>query len=112
MTDRMNRINALGNNAVAAKAGLSAITKETGVPAARLEAEMKNYGVGPAALLVVNEMVKATGKPAATFYKQRPKTSWETIAAENKFDLTPVLPKLDRVEKTMQAAQGQARTKR
>lgn len=101
---RISRINTLDNNEQMARAGLTTISKETGVSVATLQAQLKEYPVGSGGLLVCNELAKATRKPASTFLKQRLQNrDWDRIAAENKFDLSSVLPKLDRVQAAMEA---------
>jgi len=109
---QMRQVNTLDNSAQKANAGLAAIAKETGVPLATIEAQRKQYGTGTGGLLLANEMANATGKPAATFLKQRQNREWDRIATENKFDLSTVLPKLDRVRASMEAVQPQKKTKR
>jgi hypothetical protein len=108
---RMRQVNTLDNNEQKAKAGLAAIAKETGVPLATLEAQRKQYGTGSGGLLMANELAHATGKPAATFLKQRQNREWDRIAAENKFDLSTVLPKLDRVQASMETVQIQKKSR-
>ena len=108
----MCQINTLDSHAQKAKAGLVVISQETGVPLSTLEAQRKEFGVGSGGLLMGNELANATGKPAATFLKQRQNREWDRIATENKFDLSTVLPKLDRVRASMEAVQPQKKTKR
>ena len=109
---QMRQVNTLDNSAQKANAGLAAIAKETGVPLATIEAQRKQYGTGTGGLLLANEMANATGKPAATFLKQRQNREWDRIATENKFDLSTVLPKLDRLRASMEAVQPQKKTRR
>jgi hypothetical protein len=105
---RFTRINTLGNSAKLAPAGLAAISKETGVPVSGLENQLKSYKVGYSGLYLANAMSKATGKPARTFLQQRVQSrEWERIAADNKFDLATVLPNLERIQQSMEAAQAQ-----
>lgn len=109
----IERINTLDNNPALAKVGLSAVSKETGVSVARLEEQVKEYHTGTGGLLVCNELAKATGKPVSTFLKARAENrGWEHIANEYKFDLSKVVPKLDRVQAAMENAQSQIKNKR
>jgi hypothetical protein len=104
MDQRLARITALDKNTATSKARFSTISKETGVPVATLEGQRKAHNVGSGGILIANEIAKATGKPAGTFMKQRLEgRNWEQIAAENKFDLAPVLPKLQRLQNAMEA---------
>ena len=101
----LHRISALDKNTATSSVRFSTISKETGVPVATLQAQHKAHAVGSGGLLIANEMAKATGKPAATFMTERLQgKDWNRIAAENKFDLTPVLPKLERLQQSMETA--------
>ena len=103
---RLRQVNTLDNHPAAAKAGLEAIARETGVPLSTLQAQIKDHKAGSGGLVMANELAKATGKPAVTFLRQRQQNrEWDRIAADNKFDLSKVLPKLDRVQASMEAAQ-------
>lgn len=88
-----------------ATAGLAAISKETGVPVATLEEQRKKHGSSYGGLFMANELAKATGKPADAFYRQRAQgRDWDRMAEENKVELATVLPKLQRIEQSMEAA--------
>lgn len=105
MGRRLSRIDVLDNTPAGSKAGLTAVAKETGVSAAKLQAQRNEYPVGTGSLLICNEIAKATGKPVGTLLKQRlAKRDWDRIAAENKFDLATVVPKLNRVQQAMEAS--------
>ncbi len=105
MDRRLTRISALDRATAASNARFIAVSKETGVPIATLEAQQRAHPVGSGGILIANEMAKATGKPAGTFLTQRLRgRDWTVIAEENKFDLAPVLPKLERVQASLEAA--------
>lgn len=98
-------INSMDKNSRAIEAGLKVVSEETGVPLATLQQQRKTYAVGAGGLLVANELARTTHKPAKTFLDQRVKGGeWPTMAAANKVDLDPLLPKLDRVQKAMTAS--------
>lgn len=108
LSQRVQRINQLEKNPAAEKAGLAAVAVETGVRLSVLQSQSSEYGIGIGGLLVCHEISKRTGKSATTYIKQRlQKRDWNRIAEETKVDLSPMLPKLDRVQQKMAAAQQQ-----
>ncbi len=105
---RVRRINTLQANPASAKAALTAISKETGTPVARLESQLAQHKVGCSGLLLLNDMGKTSGKKPVDLMSEREKgRDWERLAAENKYDLASALPKLERVQQAMEAQQKQ-----
>lgn len=105
---RIDRMSKLDNNRDAVAAGLVAIEKETGVPRATLQAQIKSASVGLSTLVIANEIAREKGVPATTVFKERRNgRTWETIANNHQYDMTAVFPKLERVEAAMAKAARQ-----
>jgi len=69
--------------------------------------------VGFGGLLVANELAKTGGKKPIDLLNQREQgRDWDRLAAENRYDLTTALSKLERVQQAMEAQQKQPTTRR
>jgi hypothetical protein len=99
-------MNTLDNKAPAKTAGFAAIAKETGVPAATIQAQHREHpGIGSGGLLMANLIAAQTKKPATTYMRQRlAGKSWEAIAAANQVTLENADGALERVEAAMHTA--------
>jgi hypothetical protein len=99
-------VNTLDNKAVARRAGVKAIMKETGATEKTIENLRKNYPeLGTGGLLIATEISAQTRKPAANFVQQRAEGKpWAKIAAEHQVKLDGIDAKLGRVETAMRAA--------
>jgi hypothetical protein len=100
---RVKTVNNLADKEAPRRAGLDAISKETGVPLAKLQAQRReNDGIGLAGLTMANVIAGKTGKPAATYIRAHLSGKpWDKIAADNGVSLEELDAKVARVEAAM-----------
>jgi len=103
---RIQAINHLDNNASVMRHGMAAVSKETAVPLAKIEAEHKEHpNVGLAGLFVAHELATRTHKPVEQFLKAHATgKSWTEIATANNENLGTLDAKLSRIEQAMRDA--------
>ncbi|HWH68865.1 MAG TPA: hypothetical protein VNT26_05740, partial [Candidatus Sulfotelmatobacter sp.] len=95
----------LGTNEKALQAALVAISNESRVPVKTLQAQHQQYTVGPAGLLMANELAHLTKRPAQQFLAERGgKVGWDAIAERNGVNPDVLLPKLQQLHRVMFAA--------
>jgi hypothetical protein len=102
--DRRTRaINTLDNRDAVRRAGLAAISRETGLTVAALQKQRGDHdGIGTAGLLLANAIAAKTKKPVGTYFRQHAAgKSWEKIATDNQVNLEDLEAKLARVESAM-----------
>jgi hypothetical protein len=102
---RLKSVNNLADKEAPRRAGLDAISKETGVPLAKLQSQRReNDNLGLAGLTIANVIAGKTGKPAGTYIRQRENgKAWDKIASENGVSLEELDAKIARVEAAMRA---------
>lgn len=100
---RLKSVNNLADKEAPRRAGLDAISKETGVPLAKLQSQRReNDNLGLAGLTIANVIAGKTGKPAGTYIRQRENgKAWDKIASENGVSLEELDAKIARVEAAM-----------
>jgi hypothetical protein len=100
---RVKTVNNLADKEAPRRAGLDAISKETGVPLAKLQAQRREHdGIGIAGLTMANVIAGKTGKPAATYIRAHLSGKpWDKIAADNGVKLEELDAKVARVEEAM-----------
>jgi hypothetical protein len=103
---RAKAINTLDNKEAPRRAGLAAISRETGVSVAKLQAQRREHeNIGTAGLTMANLIAAKTGKPAGNYIQQHATgKSWERIAADNDVKLDELDAKVARVEEAMRNA--------
>jgi hypothetical protein len=100
---RLKAVNNLADKEAPRRAGLDAISKETGVPLAKLQSQRReNENLGLAGLTIANVIAGKTGKPAGTYIRQRENgKAWDKIATDNGVSLEELDAKVARVEAAM-----------
>jgi hypothetical protein len=100
---RVKTVNNLADKEAPRRAGLDAISKETGVPLAKLQAQRREHdGIGLAGLTMANVIAGKTGKPAGTYIRAHLSGKpWDKIAADNGVKLEELDAKVARVEEAM-----------
>lgn len=103
---RARAVNTLDNKEAPRRAGLAAISRETGVSVAKLQAQRREHeNIGTAGLAMANVIAAKTGKPAGNYMRQHEEgKSWERIAADNNVKLEELDAKVARVEEAMRSA--------
>jgi hypothetical protein len=103
---RVKTVNNLADKEAPRRAGLDAISKETGVPLAKLQAQRREHdGIGLAGLTMANVIAGKTGKPAATYIRAHLSGKpWDKIATDNGVKLEELDAKVARVEEAMRNA--------
>ena len=97
-------INVLDNKPAARRAGLAAISRETSIPLAKIEAARADHpNVGLAGLFMAHELSARTKKPVNQFIKeQHTGKSWTELARANRQDLVTLEDKLVRIQQAME----------
>lgn len=99
-------INRLDNSPAKMRAGMEAVSKETAVPVARLEANHKAHPrVGLAGIFVAHELAISSHKPVEQFLKaHQDGRTWASLAKGNNESLETLDAKLSRIEQAMRDA--------
>ncbi len=102
--DKLARdINVLDEQPAARRAGLAAISKETGAPLSRIEDEHNNNPkVGLSGLFIAHQLAARTGKPLKNFIQDRQSgKTWAQLAQANGQDLATLEDSLLRIQAAM-----------